>query len=90
MKRTKKVTKSPSTPKTKTKASASLAPASTVKATSRRTLRALGGRRIVIEGFGGSAPTFVAISGGNDVPTGAWLSSSQLRRLVETARRILK
>ena len=77
-------------PTPKQKASASLAPASSIKPTSRRTLRALGGRRVVIEGFGRSAPTFVAISGGNDVPTGAWLSSSQLRRLVETARRILK
>ena len=61
-----------------------------VRPTTRRTLRALGGRRVVIEGFGGSSPTFVAISGGSDVPIGAWISPGELRRLVEAARRILK
>ena len=55
-----------------------------------RTLRALGGRRIVVEGFGRRAPTFVAISGGSEAPIGAWLSPAALRRLVEAARRILR
>ena len=55
----------------------------------RRTLRALGGRRVVVEGFGRRAPTFVAITGGN-APCGAWLSPGELRRLAETARKILK
>lgn len=85
MKRATKVTK----PKKKARA-LSLASASSIKPTSRRTLRALGGRRIVVEGFGRSAPTYVAISGGNDVPTGAWISPTELRRFVEAARRILK
>lgn len=61
-----------------------------VRPTTRRTLRALGGRRIVVEGFGRRAPTFVAISGGSDVPVVAWLSPAELRRLIETARRILR
>ena len=61
-----------------------------VRPKSRRTLRALGGRRIVLESFGRRAPTFVAISGGSDVPVGAWLSPSALRQLVATAKRILR
>jgi hypothetical protein len=61
-----------------------------IRPTTRRTLRALGGRRIVVEGFGRRAPTFVAIAAGGDVPIGAWLSPAELRRFVETARRILK
>ena len=61
-----------------------------VRPKSRRTLRALGGRRIVVESFGRRAPTFVAISGGSDVPVGAWLSPSALRQLVATAKRILR
>ncbi len=61
-----------------------------IRPTTRRTLRALGGRRIVVEGFGRKAPAFVAISGGHEAPIGAWLSPRELRRLVETARRILK
>ena len=61
-----------------------------VRPTTRRTLRALGGRRIVIQGFGRRAPTFVAIAGGSDVPVGAWLSPAELRRFIDTARRILK
>ena len=61
-----------------------------VRPKSRRTLRALGGRRIVVESFGRGAPTFVAISGGSDVPVGAWLSPTVLRQLVATARRILR
>jgi hypothetical protein len=56
----------------------------------RRTLRALGGRRVVVEGFGRRSPTFVAIAGDADVPVGAWLSPGELRRLAEVARRILK
>lgn len=56
----------------------------------RRTLRTLGGRRVVVEGFGRRAPTFVAIVGGGEAPCVAWLSPAELRRLVETAKRILK
>ena len=61
-----------------------------VRPTTRRTLRALGGRRVVVEGFGRRSPTFVAIAGGSDAPIGAWLSPAALRRLVDAARRILK
>ena len=61
-----------------------------VRPTTRRTLRALGGRRIVVEGFGRRSPAFVAIAGGSDVPVGAWLSPAELRRLVDVAKRILK
>lgn len=64
--------------------------AQTVRPKTRRTLRALGGRRVVIEGYGRRAPTFVAIAGDKDVPVGAWLSPIELRRFVEVARRILK
>jgi hypothetical protein len=56
----------------------------------RRTLRALGGRRVVVEGFGRNAPAFVTISGSSDVPVSAWLSPRELRRFVEVAKRILK
>jgi hypothetical protein len=61
-----------------------------VRPTTRRTLRAHAGRRIVVEGFGRGAPTFVAIAGGSDVPVGAWISPTELRRFVAAARRILK
>ena len=61
-----------------------------VRPKTRRTLRALGGRRIVVEGFGRRAPTFVAISGGGDAPIGAWLSPGELRRFVDAAMRILR
>ncbi len=61
-----------------------------VRPKTRRTLRALGGRRIVVEGFGRRAPTFVAIAGGSEAPIGAWLSPAALRKLVEAARRILR
>ena len=61
-----------------------------VRPTTKRTLRALGGRRVVVEGFGRRSPTFVAIAGGSDVPVGAWLSPGELRRLIAAARRILK
>ncbi len=61
-----------------------------LRPSTRRTLRALGGRRIVIEGFGGRSPAFVTITGGSDVPVGAWISPTELRRFVEAARRILK
>jgi hypothetical protein len=56
----------------------------------RRTLRALAGRRVVVEGFGRRAPTFVAITGGSDVPIGAWLSPTALRQLSDAAKKILK
>ena len=61
-----------------------------VRPKTRRTLRAFGSRRILIEGFGRRSPTFVAIVGGSDVPVGAWISPTQLRRLIEAAKRILK
>ena len=61
-----------------------------VRPTTRLTLRALGGRRIVVQGFGRRSPAFVAISGGSDVPVGAWLSPTELRRFVVAARKILK
>lgn len=61
-----------------------------VRPKTRRTLRALGGRRIVVEGFGRRAPAFVAIVGGKEAPIGAWLSPAALRKLVEAARRILR
>lgn len=64
--------------------------AALIRPKTRRTLRALGGRRVVVEGFGPGTPTFVAISGGGDLPIGAWLSSAELRRFVDAARRILK
>jgi len=56
----------------------------------RRTLRGLGGRRVMIEGFGCRAPTFVAIVGGGVAPVGVWLSPVELRRLIDVARRILR
>lgn len=55
----------------------------------RCTLRAFGGRRIVVEGFGRGAPAYVTIAGSSDVPVGAWLSPRELRRLVAAAKRIL-
>jgi hypothetical protein len=61
-----------------------------VRPTTRRTLRALGGRRVVVEGFGRRAPTFVAIAGGNEAPSSAWLSRGELRRFADVVRRILK
>ncbi len=61
-----------------------------VRPTMRRTFRALGGRRIVIEGFGRGSPTFVVIAGSREAPAGAWLMPAELRRFVEVARRILK
>ena len=61
-----------------------------VRPSTRRTLRALGGRRVVLQGFGRRAPAFVAIAGGSDVPVGAWLSPAELRRFVDAARRILR
>jgi len=62
----------------------------TLKPKTKRTLRALEDRRVVIEGFGGKAPTFVAIVGGTTPPTGAWLQRGELQRFVEAAKRILK
>ena len=61
-----------------------------VRPSTRRTLRALSGRRIVIEGFGRRAPAFVAIAGGNAAPIGAWLSPGALRQFIAAAKRILK
>lgn len=61
-----------------------------IRPSTKRTLRALGGRRIVIEGFGRRAPAFVAIAAGGGEPIGAWLPPAELRQLVAAARRILK
>jgi hypothetical protein len=56
----------------------------------RLSLRALGGRRVVFESYGRRLPIYVAIAGGSDVPVGAWFTPTEMRRLAETARRILK
>lgn len=61
-----------------------------IRPTTRRTLRAHGGRTVLVEGFGGRSPTFVAIAGGSDAPIGAWLSPGELRKFVNAAKRILK
>jgi len=61
-----------------------------IRPSTRRTLRALGGRRVVIEGFGRRVPAFVAIAAGNDIPIGAWLSPAELRRFIDAAKKILK
>jgi hypothetical protein len=60
-----------------------------VKAKTRRTVRALAGQRLVIEGFGRRAPALIVISG-VDVPASAWLSPVALRQLVAAVQRILK
>jgi hypothetical protein len=61
-----------------------------VRPSTRRTLRALGGRRVMIEGFGRHSPTLVVIAGSGEAPAGVWLSPAALRRFVDAARRILK
>ncbi len=61
-----------------------------VRPTTRSALRALGGRLVVVEGFGRRAPAFVTITGGGGEPIGAWLSPAALRRLSAAARRILR
>lgn len=63
---------------------------SSIRPTTRRALRARDGRRFVIEGYGRRSPVFVAITGGGLVPASAWLSPTELRRLIDTARRILR
>lgn len=62
--------------------------ATKLRPTTRRTLRARGGRQITLASFG--RQTFVAIVGGSDVPVGAWLSPGELRKFVTAAQRILK
>jgi len=64
--------------------------ASKVRPLIKRTFRALGRRKIVVEGFGRKVPAFVLIVGGSDVPVGVWISPAELRRLITVARRILK
>jgi hypothetical protein len=64
--------------------------ASKIRPKFHRKLRALGGRRVVIEGFGRRASTFIAISGGGDLPCCAWLSPGELRKLIEAGKRILR
>lgn len=61
-----------------------------VNPTIKRTLRALGGRRVVIEGFGRRSPALVMIAGGGETPSGAWLSPREMRRFIEVARRVVK
>jgi hypothetical protein len=61
-----------------------------IRPTTKRTLRGLGGRRVVLEGFGRRAPAFIAITAGGAPPLGAWLSPTELRRFVEAARKILR
>ena len=61
-----------------------------IRPTTKRTLRGLGGRRVLLEGFGHRAPVFIAITAGGSPPIGAWLSQTELRRLVEAAKRILR
>jgi hypothetical protein len=56
----------------------------------RRTLRALSGRRVVIESYGPRTPSFMAISGGGEPPIGAWLSPAALRQLIAAAKEFLK
>jgi hypothetical protein len=56
----------------------------------RTTLRALDGRRIIIEGFGRRAPAFVAVTGGGGAPSAAWLSPTALRHLATAIRKIRK
>jgi len=63
---------------------------SKIRPTTKRTVRGLGGRRIVLEGFGRHAPAFIAIAAGGTAPIGAWLSPTELRRLIEAARKILR
>jgi len=65
-------------------------PPTKIRPTTKRILRGLGGRRVVLEGFGHRAPAFIAISAGGFTPIGAWLSPAELRRLIEAARRILR
>lgn len=65
-------------------------PQSSIRPKTRRSLRALGGRHIVLEGFGRRAPAYITIGGASDVPVGAWISPSELRKLVEAARKILR
>lgn len=56
----------------------------------RRSLRGLAGRHIVLEGFGRRAPAYITIGGASDVPVGAWISPNELRKLIEAARKILR
>lgn len=61
-----------------------------IRPTTKRSIRGLGGRRIMLEGFGRRAPAFIAIAAGDTAPIGAWLSPTELRRLVEAAKKILR
>lgn len=61
-----------------------------VKARVRTTLRALDGRRVVIEGYGRRAPAFIAVAGGGYAPSAAWLSPAALRHLATAIRKIRK
>lgn len=60
----------------------------TVRPRVKRSLRALSGRRVVIQGFSSRAPAFVAILGG-EKPESAWLSPGELKKLVAAAKEIL-
>jgi hypothetical protein len=60
-----------------------------IRPTSKHTLRALGGRRVILESFGPRAPVFFAIAAGRTQPVGAWLSQTELHHLVAALRKIL-
>jgi len=85
--RTRRVTKS-AVPELEVLGDQSAAPQK-IRPTSRRTLRALGGRRVILESFGTRAPTFLAIVAGGTPPIGVWLSQTELQHLVEALRKIL-
>ena len=65
-------------------------PKSQLRPKTRRSLRGLAGRHIAIEGFGRRAPAYITIGGASDVPVGAWISPTELRKLIEAARKILR
>jgi hypothetical protein len=45
---------------------------------------------VAIEGFGRNSPAYLTIGGGSDIPVGAWLAPSELRKLIEAAKKILR
>lgn len=44
----------------------------------------------MIEGFGRRSPSFLVIAGSGEGAVGAWISATELRRLIDVARKILK
>lgn len=55
----------------------------------KRKIRGLAGRKIVFEGFGRRAPSYLAIGTGRDSAS-AWISPAELRRLVAAAKEALR